>query len=182
MDEHLKHRLIGAAVLLLAAVIFVPMLLDDTGAHEPGITQTNIPLKPAAEFNSKIVPLDTDMPAPVVESNPPAPLAPAAAAREALAAAPASPTTPGARPPAPKVGVTAWVVQLGSFAAEQNAGALEKRLRDQGYNAFVEKLATDQGNAYRVRVGPELLRADADEIRDRLERDINLKGMVVRYP
>ena len=28
MDERLKQRLVGAAVLVLAAVIFVPMLLD----------------------------------------------------------------------------------------------------------------------------------------------------------
>ncbi len=60
-----------------------------------------------------------------------------------------------------RVGVTAWVVQLGSFSSEQNAKELEARLQKQGYAAFVEKLYASDGQKYRVRIGPELVRARA---------------------
>lgn len=81
-----------------------------------------------------------------------------------------------------RVGVTAWVVQLGSFSSEQNARELETRLQKEGYAAFVEKLYASDGQKFRVRIGPELLRAKALEVRDKVENDLNLKGIVVRYP
>ena len=66
----MKERLTGAAVLIVAALVFVPMLIDD--ARKPAaIAETNIPAKPATEFDSRLVPLpDPDEivpPAPVPE-------------------------------------------------------------------------------------------------------------------
>ena len=56
MEQRLKERLIGAAVLIVAALVFVPMLIDD--ARKPAaIAETNIPAKPATEFDSRLVPL-----------------------------------------------------------------------------------------------------------------------------
>jgi DedD protein len=81
-----------------------------------------------------------------------------------------------------RVGVAAWVVQLGSFGSEQNAKELEARLQKQGYAAFVEKLYASDGQKFRVRIGPELMRTKAQDVRDKVEKDLNLKGIVVRYP
>ncbi|MGE0383500.1 MAG: SPOR domain-containing protein [Gammaproteobacteria bacterium] len=191
MDEQLKHRLVGAAVLALAVVIFVPMLLDDSAPTRAALTATNIPPRPAVDVPVRELPPDSGTSAPVVESNPPAPIAPRvppppASAAPAPAAAQGGAPKPGmtAAPTAApgRSGVTAWVVQLGSFASEQNALALEKRLKDQGYAAFVDRAPGETGIAFRVRVGPELMRTDADDVRNRVEREIGLKGMVVRYP
>lgn len=56
MEQRLKERLIGAAVLIVAALVFVPMLIDD--ARKPAaIAETNIPAKPATEFDSRLVPM-----------------------------------------------------------------------------------------------------------------------------
>jgi cell division septation protein DedD len=33
-----------------------------------------------------------------------------------------------------------------------------------------------------VRVGPELERANAEKLRDRLDQQVQLKGIVTRYP
>ena len=56
MEQRLKERLTGAAVLIVAALVFVPMLID--GARKPAaIAETNIPPKPATEFDSRLVPL-----------------------------------------------------------------------------------------------------------------------------
>jgi cell division septation protein DedD len=79
-------------------------------------------------------------------------------------------------------GSISWAVQVGSFAKRENAVALERRLRKKGYSAFVKEFFGSKGNVYRVRVGPELLRAEAKELRAQLQRELELDGMMVRYP
>lgn len=113
----------------------------------------------------------------------PAPSAPAAAppAAQAPAATPTKPA-PSAQAPAAAKPLSGWVVQLASLASKDNALALRERLRGQGYTAFVEELQTPQGMLYRVRVGPELERANADDLRNRLEQQVQIKGIVTRYP
>lgn len=69
MDEGLKQRLVGAAVLVLLAVIFVPMLLEsDPEPDEVGF-DLGTPPSPESEFSSRIIPLkepSEEAPAPVV--------------------------------------------------------------------------------------------------------------------
>jgi DedD protein len=81
-----------------------------------------------------------------------------------------------------RVGLTAWVVQLGSFSSEANATGLDRRLRDAGYASFVEPLQQNGQASYRVRVGPELLRSEAQALRDRIKSETGLEGIVVSYP
>ncbi len=57
MERQLKERLTGAGVLVLLAVIFLPLLLDDSQEAETKITTTNIPEKPDMEFGSKLIPM-----------------------------------------------------------------------------------------------------------------------------
>ena len=57
MQQRLKERLIGAAVLLMLAVIFIPMILDNSSHSDLTIDVTNIPEKPEGSFSSRIVPL-----------------------------------------------------------------------------------------------------------------------------
>lgn len=79
-------------------------------------------------------------------------------------------------------GLTAWAVQLGSFSNSANAVALRDSLRSKGYAAFLETVRVKKGRVTRLYVGPELLRAKATASRKRLEKDVQLKGIVVRYP
>lgn len=79
-------------------------------------------------------------------------------------------------------GLTAWAVQLGSFSNSANAVALRDSLRSKGYAAFLETVRVKKGKVTRLYVGPELLRAKATASRKRLEKDVDLKGIVVRYP
>ena len=216
MERQRKERLVGAAVLIMLAVIFIPMVLDNSVQPESGITATNIPPQPEGEFTSRVIPLTTPnsggrevesdakagtapagesaaAPAAVLEK--PAgtvapaalPPAPAGAAVSPVVSAPASPPakdTPAkagqAQPPA--VGVTAWVVQLGSFASAENAESLNKKLRQSGYSSFVEPLQQGATKVFRVRVGPELRRSSAQSVRDRLQATLGLDGIVVPYP
>ena len=222
MERQRKERLVGAAVLIMLAVIFIPMVLDDSVHPEDGITGTNIPPKPEGEFESRVIPLPTagnaghgtgseqvPLPAPVRE--PETPADPATVAEDLKAeAVPASGSTPATvtpaastpsspeaagtndpakgaatatgKTPSNSVGATAWVVQLGSFASAENAEALNKKLRQAGYSAFVEPLQQDGAKVFKVRVGPELRRSGAQSVRDRLKANLGLDGIVVPYP
>ena len=220
MERRLKERLIGAAVLVMIAVIFIPMILDDSIQDESEITGTNIPQRPEDGSGSSIVPDQ----APDIKEIPPLLTGETnmenvgepdkhtgdAAVPEKITGAVAKPETGGvtAEPdketqktaaapekaitPAPqdspsrteteKKGLTAWVVQLGSFSSRENADKLSEKLRHAGYAAFVEPIKTGSETAYRVRVGPELLRSDAQVLQKKIDKQFQQKGIVLRYP
>lgn len=78
--------------------------------------------------------------------------------------------------------VTGWAVQVGALAESADANALRDRLRGGGFTAYVETLRTERGTLYRVRVGPEIRRADAERLRDTLKSRFDLAGQVVAHP
>lgn len=327
MDPTLQKRLIGASVLIVLAIIFVPMLLD--GSEQPG-TETLplvIPEPPERDFETRVVPLDTtgadaaapasvaeaigvapqepttDTPAPAspdaiatVDTNAPTridavsgepvspvasspasnpPAAHAVATPEPAAAAPATTTPVPAAPVAAPSGrflvalgsysnaananalaaqlrgagykvlsdsvqvngqratrlrigpyatrgqaeaarlavkqlradlpaaiseiddtpagdapatarsaaaASAWAVQIGAFKAETEANAKRDQLRQAGFAAFVEKINAEAGALWRVRIGPENQRADADAVKAGVKRRFGIDGIVVPYP
>ena len=75
-----------------------------------------------------------------------------------------------------------WVVQVGSFSEEGRAQTLHKRLREKGFEAFVEPFTSGEMRVYRVKVGPPAARADAEGLAVRLEQELGLKGLVVLQP
>ena len=192
MERRLKERLIGAAVLVMLGVIFIPMILDDSSETDITITETNIPRRPDNNFSYRIVPLkESDLtsvvnePAqqPLVENLPEAMVpvtgeTPAAEVDKQISTALTPPSTVTNN----QMGATAWVVQLGSFNSEENANALNAKLRKAGYPTFVEPLKRNSDIAYRVRVGPELLRSDAQSLQEKLKKNMQIEGIVIRYP
>ncbi|MFT7458394.1 MAG: DedD protein, partial [Planctomycetota bacterium] len=129
MERRLKERLIGAAVLVMLAVIFIPMILDDSSETDVTITETNIPTRPGDDFNSRIVPLQESDLRPITEDpRPQTELEPKVDAQEEpekleLQETPKieveqkepSIAVPKKTANNNYMGATAWVVQLGSF-------------------------------------------------------------------
>ncbi len=77
MDSALKQRLIGAAVLIALAVIFVPMFLSGSPPKTETVTENlAIPPAPEREFQTRVVPTENGRPpapsAPVTEHVAPA--------------------------------------------------------------------------------------------------------------
>lgn len=123
----------------------------------------------------------------------PAPSKPVAAAPKPVQTAPAkpapAPTPAPAQAPAPVASAAdtsrvdanglsvTWSVQLASLSNRANADNLQKTLRTQGYNAYIR---TSDG-VNRVFVGPVIERAEADRLRDTLEKQQKIKGIVVRF-
>jgi len=182
MDQQLKQRLVGAAVLIALGVIFIPMLLDDSVRDEAGIRGSNIPPKPEGEFSSSIIPLEPGSSGSELEQVSPAGPGPIGSATLEETGDPAAKESGVDGSTDTRVGLTAWAIQLGSFASQENASKLVERLRASGYSAFLEKVFSEDKAVFRVRVGPELLRSEAQDLRDKLEQEVELKGIVVRYP
>ena len=120
-------------------------------------------------------------PAPAAKPAAPAPVPalaakPATAPAQPITAAPGKPDTTLSRVDANGLSVS-WSVQLASLSNRESAEKLQKTLRSQGYNAYIR--TADGKN--RVYVGPLIERAEADRLRDLLNRQQNLKGFVVRF-
>ena len=207
LDKAYKQRMVGALVLVALAVIFLPMLFSrqdeqrQVTVEAPAAPQA--PVMPQVQVAPVVVPEPQALPQEPVPSDdemaqevpaaPAVPVAPTPAAKPAapvpaLAAKPATaPTQPitaaASKPDTTQSRVDAnglsisWSVQLASLSNRESAEKLQKTLRSQGYNAYIR--SADGKN--RVFVGPLIERAEADRLRDLLNRQQNLKGFVVRF-
>lgn len=201
-DINLKQRLVGAVVLVSLAVIFIPMILDGRDPTVNYITKSNIPPKPERDFVSRVIPLNpSPVPqpellseAPAVETGLQVDTPPAETDTETPAEAPAAPK-PVAKPKPeavvaakpeivvkPKTGLSAWAVQVGSFSSMENAYALRDKLRKQGFTVFVDTIYSKDTPVFRVRVGPEIKREQADALQAKLAKQLKAKPIVVQHP
>ena len=185
-----RHRLIGAAVLVLLGVIGFPLLFDS----QPRPVAVNIPIE---------IPSRAAVKAGTPIASPGA--LPTASAPAAAAAAPAAPVVPApnAVPPqaslqgkeeivldkpsgqpvvaaapesvAPKPSVPAQakaeaaspsgrsVVQVGAYADAAKAREVRQKLDKAGLKTYTQVVETKEGKRTRVRVGPFASRAEADK-------------------
>ncbi|MDP2127719.1 MAG: SPOR domain-containing protein [Pseudohongiella sp.] len=74
-----------------------------------------------------------------------------------------------------------WSVRLGSFSSTENASNLVTRLQAAGHRAYTRRVESSQGMLTAVFVGPQVDRAAAQSLMERLRQDFQLNGMVVRY-
>lgn len=106
-----------------------------------------------------------------------------------IAAKPAEPKPAAPKPPAPKPVVVpsatakvGFAVQVGAFSDAAEAGALRERLRAAGFSAFTETVNTDKGKLTRVRAGPVIDRAAADQLKSQIQTKTGVDGIVRPHP
>ncbi|MDD0842602.1 SPOR domain-containing protein [Pseudomonas sp. Gutcm_11s] len=192
LDKGLKQRIVGALVLVALAVIFLPMLFSrEDELRQVVVDAPAMPDKPSMPE----VALDpVVVPEPVAEDEVP-PVEPVPQTPSEPIATPSQPVQPAqVQVEAPKPAAAAaeqkpvsgldannlpisWSVQLASLSSRAGAEKLQQTLRSSGYNAYIRSF--DGMN--RVFVGPVIERAEADRLRDLLNRQQNLKGFVVRF-
>ncbi|MGE8336665.1 SPOR domain-containing protein [Pseudomonas laurylsulfatiphila] len=140
---------------------------DEIAQQESAVPAVPVAPAPAAK---PVTPPPAPAPVPALAAKP------ATAPAQPITAAPGKPDTTQSRVDANGLSVS-WSVQLASLANRESAEKLQKTLRSQGYNAYIR--TADGKN--RVFVGPLIERAEADRLRDLLNRQQNLKGFVVRF-
>lgn len=191
MEPALKQRLVGAAVLVALAVIFLPMLVQgpapDSGAADVSL---EMPDAPAGEFQTRELPLvvpagtgvETEVAeAAIIEEAPAAPAAPAAA-EEAPAPEPSADAAriagEATTKPAPSQGQDAnggmfpaatasggYAVSFGSFSTADAADKVVAMLRASQLPGFRESARVAGKTWHRVRIGPYATRAEAEAAR-----------------
>lgn len=164
MDDGLKQRLVGAIVIVAAAIIFLPMIFNDT-QRPPEDILVEIPERP------KVPKLDITKPVPPSEQR---------KVEKQAALAKAKPAIDKTDTSTNNVPVS-WTLQLASFKERDNADALRDRLRKAGYKAYVRYRADQKPAMARVFIGPELNRQAIDKLKTRLEKELKLEGIVVRF-
>lgn len=187
MDRKLEERIVGAVLLVLAAVLVIPLFLDGPDPEAP-TERATVALPPAEETDARtrtvrleqqrdtpVAPPPAAEPVPAPEPLPTPRDAPAPAPAEIAPPVPAetSPPAPAAEPapadPAPPAtSGEGWLVQLGSFGNRDNADRLAAELRDKRFQSFVTRHESGGRVLHRVRVGPAGTREEADALLARL--------------
>lgn len=92
-------------------------------------------------------------------------------------------SNPPKQPSKTASGPSAWVIQVGSFSNQDNAKKLVQRLRKAGLDTMDPLPATVNGKQlYRVKVGPELDKRNAEKLLPKVKKVAGLQGTVIRYP
>jgi len=173
LQRQARRRLSGAIALMLAVVIFLPMIFDadpaatvtrDIELHIPD-TVAKAPVQMAAEGAQQKVESVAATVAPVIAES----IVPAAIAPPPQSPAVIKPT-PIAKPlvaaPAKLVSKpSGWVVQVGAYSKEDAAKQMVANLKQRGYPAYTEQADL----MLRVRVGNYPSKEAAEKIRIRLE-------------
>jgi DedD protein len=193
-DRALKERVIGAAVLVIFAVLVVPIFLDGPSTDSEIVSESvTLPGQNDGERKQQTIVLDRNrsQPVPTTQASvpraaEPEPQAAPPAQQTASRPPPAASSSPEPEPestaaPATSSDTGMWAVQLGSFADKDNAERLAADLRDKGYAAFLSQLQTDGGALQRVRVGPQKDRESAEQIAAQLAKT-GLSSQVVPHP
>ncbi|MBF8723298.1 SPOR domain-containing protein [Pseudomonas guariconensis] len=142
-----------------------PVVVDESSAP---MTTPSQPITPGPS-QSAVAQAPAPKPVPKVENKPVATPTPAPTATAPKPAAPSKVDANGLP--------VSWSIQLASLSNRAGADKLQNTLRSQGYNAYVRSA----GGMNRVYVGPLIERAEAERLRDAINRQHNLKGFVVRF-
>ena len=171
MDRSLLERMIGAAVLVIVLVVVAPALLDGRGDAPVTEQQPDIMEAPTqvAPVQVKTIRLGKEampdaVPEPVTEPS----------AKSVTSSEPAG--KPAASVP---VNTNDWMVQLGSFSAEDNARKFANVLQKQKFPAKVTSFRSGANTMYRVQVGPRPDREAAEKLAEQLKR-AGHNGIVVQ--
>ena len=170
MDTSLKQRLIGAAVLVALAVIFLPMLVQgpapDSGAADVPLS---MPATPDTGMETRELPL-------------------AGPADTASNGATGMPVDDDAANPADSQDFPAttaggdYAVHFGSYASADAAQSVVDALAKSHLTAYSEAIQLNGKPAWRVRIGPFATQADAEAARLRatqVRSDVNARVVVL---
>ncbi|MDG1205821.1 MAG: SPOR domain-containing protein [Pseudomonadales bacterium] len=188
METKLKQRMIGAIVLTMIAIIILPMLLDGSAEDRARVIAT-APEPPRIEVDSfTIEQIQQKMSANDLANVQDLPVYRADAVEQIENSGNLTSDNQTAIKTASKdyaldqnslpVG---WTLQLGSFRNQQNAMKLRQDLRDDKYNSYILTDKGEQAVMYKVFVGPMHNRSELSAYGEKIEKDFDLKGRVIRY-
>jgi len=183
----LKHRLVGAAVLIVAAVIVLPFILPgqkqdhrhaligNGGASVP-IQQTFI--SRIEVDNSDVFAQQNSAESVSDESQPGKESDTLESAKDVK-----DQGVDDNRPVTDSIGLpSGWVVRVGVFQIAENAKKRQSLLDENGFNVNLEETKLDGKTAIRVFLGPFSTEDEAERMKAQAVMVTNDKAFVARYP
>lgn len=157
MDTSLKQRLVGAAVLVALAVIFLPLLVKGP-APDSGVSDVSLRVPPEPKAPNGTVTQDLPLVAPAA-----APAGSVSGMPDALPDA----VRPPAAEAAPLAAVAAgdFAVSFGSYASAGDADKVIAALGAAGLPGYRDAVRLGDRQVQRVRIGPFVDRATAESAR-----------------
>jgi len=198
LNQGAKQRIVGTAVLLALALIFLPIIFDGEGSYQAPVS-SRIPEAPIISIlpeptqsrpiivgNVETIEPDASAAVSLIEEVAELVEEPsvAIATQETVNDAEITDAPIFSRevPQLSDAGLPqGWVVRLGSFSDSENASNLVTRLQDAGYKAYSRVMRSSQEALTGVFVGPWLDRGQVNEYQQKLQEEFNLAGLVVRY-
>ncbi|MCG7915004.1 MAG: SPOR domain-containing protein [Candidatus Thiodiazotropha weberae] len=192
LEERLKQRMLGGAVLVALVVIFVPMLIEEPVEQRDKSTHA-IPIKPQSRQDQPVASQSPEKPEQKMVVKPPAPKAAAEAvskpepepkAKPVVSKKPVEKSVPkqSGKGDKPRPSPTAWIIQVASLTNESNANKLVQRLRKAQLPAQMAPVKLNGKPHYRVRVGPEVDHRLAEKMLAKIKREFKLNPKLMRYP
>jgi DedD protein len=180
-----RHRLIGASLLVVVAVVGFPMVFDTQPRRIPVDLPIHIPAQPVVSPLTPLAAAPTAPEAPPADA-PPAPAVvapvkpvaqpaekPAEKATDKPAAKPpaqaAAPAAAAKTPPKPDVAGERFVVQVGAYADGASARVVRQKIERAGLKTYTQVAKTSDGNRTRVRLGPFNSRAEAERAAQKIK-------------
>ena len=164
----MKHRLVGAVLMVGVAVLVIPWLLSDQNIDGTATTEaeatttiptTGIKKQPASPAS------ETAGPALLEENDSPGPDSELSATQSA-----------------PATAAGGWVVRVGTYSKAANGESTVALLTKHGFTARKAVVKTTLGDdATRIWLGPYAKKETAGEVSDRLKILIGEKGYVTKY-
>lgn len=192
MNTQLKQRLVGAAVLTSLAVIFLPMVLDESGYPVNEITPqvSSLPKAMTTTKNhtgddSQLQTSATGVPIAVKATQPKSSNSRAENTGKSAKHGDAKTTKESDTIKLidkSRAELSSWIIQVGSFAREQNARELTVKLRGHGFTTHMVKRKGPDGKVFRVQIGPELAYKKIVEVKKALLKKARIKGIILQYP
>lgn len=192
LDKSSIHRLIGAGIMLVAAISVLPIILDGEKPEElgtsvvapskaPEITVVKIkPVQPLSTSESENTDhQETAEQAKVVSvkkveiPEPESSAAKETSQPDKVAVEPVKTSEPDIVEKKPD----RWVVQIASFKNQSNAQDLVKKLQAANYAAYSITTKT----LHKVFVGPEIKKSRCESIKEEIKKEFKLEGFVVKY-
>lgn len=178
-----RQRFVGAAVLVLIAVITLPFVLDT----KPRPVSANMAIEIQAPAATAPAPISTPTPAPAPTPVPQT-TAPDKPIEQATTPAEApkpelevpAKTDDGARAAALLNGATGYQIQAGSFTDKTMLAAAQAKLDKAGFKNYTQDAIAKDGTAHtRVRLGPFATQVEANSVAARIGK-LGIKTIVIK--
>jgi len=178
-----RHRLIGATVLVLLAVIGFPLVFDTKPREVAADIRIDMPDKDAVRSSQAPTPPPSVVPVPVPDADLPIEQKAAEVASKAVVPPSVMPDKPqqasakeeevSSKPDAnsAKSGETAprFIVQVGAFADQSKSNEVRSKLEKAGIKTYTHIAQTKEGKRIRVRVGPFATKEEAQKTVDKIK-------------